>query len=235
MKLINYESTNVTMGYCVKKYTSSSMEGGMQSFYGQGYSWEEDLCGPKKDSAACAASNGCSWISLSTCAANNATSSYCGYSLKEHSTNTAKTKFYINGSDSKFDICGRHRNSNPMCGDGRCDEVWTASCLVPFCDPKEITSGDSKGKNTKLVWTKVSENTICPSDCATVTSCDSKNKVLLGYDANKVSGALCSETCSDNDNEYYEYEPTTKNGEVSIDILLFVPIKKCKVLFNKFF
>lgn len=218
MDLKYYQSANVgtNNGSCVKKYTSSSMKGGMQSFYGGNANWESDSCGDQKKSATCAAAAECSWVSLATCVANNATENYCSSAFTEHDTNTAKTKFYITGSDSKFDICGRHRNSNPMCGDGRCDEVWTASCLPPFCEPKAVNIGRVDTDST-LFWTKVSETDTCPEDCASATSCNSANKVLLGYDANKVFNALCDHSeCGENDNEYVEYVPSYNNGAVSI-------------------
>ena len=52
-----------------------------------------------------------------------------------------------------------------MCGDGRCDAVYTWNCVAPFCDPQVDYSSRESASQMNWYFNKVSEKTTCPNDC----------------------------------------------------------------------
>ena len=175
-----YASIDVSSGICVTAYTDSSKKGGPTNFYGALTITSTDACSSKSKADCGTANNGCVFIEPQTCQPNAANESYCGDSfVEEHPTNTAQTKMY---TSTKDDTCGKHRMANPMCGDGRCDVVYTTNCVVPFCQP----NGDSPN-NDQGFWfvEQISEQKTCANDCGTTHGCDSDTTVVLGVDASK--------------------------------------------------
>ena len=163
--LAPYESNNVANGACVRTWTSPTNTG-YYSFYGATRVSDVDIC-KTKDETTCAASNsGCTWVALQACTADTFTeTSACdqqGHTDVPYPTNGKKTKFFVSGD---ADTCSRHTLTNPMCGDGRCDAVYTWNCVAPFCDP--LVDYESYYSVSDMKWysSKVSEKTTCPQDC----------------------------------------------------------------------
>ena len=158
--LAPYETKDVTKGACVKAWTSPS-NSGYYSFYGATRVSDVDIC-KTKDETTCAASNsGCTWVALQACTADKFTeTSACNG--QTYPTNGKKTKFFVSGD---ADTCSRHTLTNPMCGDGRCDAVYTWNCVAPFCDPLVDYSSTRSLSGMKMYYSKVSEKKTCPDDC----------------------------------------------------------------------
>ena len=171
-KLAPYESTDVTKGACVRTWNSPTNTG-HYSFYGATSITDVDLC-KTKDETTCAASNSinpnqsehCTWVEPQACTADKFTETdACDqqvHTSQGYATNGKKTRFFVSGDD---DTCSRHTLTNPMCGDGRCDAVYTWNCVAPFCDP--LVDYESYYSVSDMKWysSKVSEKTTCPQDC----------------------------------------------------------------------
>ena len=165
-KLAPYELTNVRKGACVRPWTSPT-NSGYYSFYGATSISDVDLCKTKAETACTASGSGCTWVKFQTCTADQyATTTACDQS-QVHTTNGKKTKFFVSGD---ADTCSRHTLTNPMCGDGRCDAVYTWNCVAPFCDP--LVDYESERGISQMKWysSKVSEKTTCPTDCKCLCS-----------------------------------------------------------------
>ena len=167
--LAPYESTDVTKGACVRTWTSPTNTG-YYSFYGATRVSDVDIC-KTKDETTCAEKNQllgmtCTWVALQACTADTFTeTSACdqqGHTDVPYPTNGKKTKFFVSGD---ADTCSRHTLTNPMCGDGRCDAVYTWNCVAPFCDPLVDYSSTRSLSGMKMYYSKVSEKTTCSQDC----------------------------------------------------------------------